>query len=119
MIQLEVEGNYRRSRQEVESLTERIDSVNRELIIRNEMVETLKQQLDTKTTEFDVARDELLESKGSQKEQDKAVAMSVDDSTSASTSTATLQEADMGRGQIRVQSRPGKSELIYSRGVVP
>ena len=59
MIQLEVEGDYRCSRQEVESLIAQIESVNRELVIENEMVENLKQELDTKTTEFDTVRDEL------------------------------------------------------------
>ena len=103
--------SLRCSRQEIESVNVRVDSVEMELKRRDEIIETLRHELETKTTKFDTASDALVEARSV----DKDAPMPTDDSTS----TSTMQEADIGQGQVCIQGRPGKSELIYSRGVTP
>ena len=109
--QMEAEDQLRRSRSEIESINIRFSSIERELKIRNEMVETLKQELEQRTAEYDTACDALCD----MSEMSKETQMVTDDTAS----TSTIQEADIGHGHVSIQGRPGKSKIIYSRGIMP
>ena len=118
-VQLETEDVNRNLANELTTMTERVHSGNRELIVRNEQLEKVQNQHTAKSMEVDKLTKELSELRYPANEPDRDTSMSVDDVPSGSSSTATLRELEVGKGMVKIQSRPGKSELIYSRGVIP